>query len=79
MKTTVLNFVFIGPLHSEIFWEKVLGDWVQDSGWVEMLVDAEETSPGRADALVKDSHVTLTRYAHQVTALSLFNSSKICL
>ena len=46
-------------------------DWVRDSGWVEMLIDADVTSPGRAEALVKDSHVTWIRYAHQVTALSL--------
>ena len=46
-------------------------DWLQDGGWVEMLIDADVTSPGRAEALVKGSHVTWTRYAHQVTALSL--------
>ena len=49
----------------------MLGDWVRDSGWVEMLIDPDVTSPGRAEALVKGSHVTWTRYAHQVTALSL--------
>ena len=64
-------FVFLGPLHSEMLIEKLLGDWVRDSGWVEMLVDADVTSPGRADALVKGAHVTRTRYAHQVTVLSL--------
>ena len=46
-------------------------DWLRDGGWVEMLIDADVTSPGRAGALVKGSHVTWTRYAHQVTALSL--------
>ena len=60
-------FVFLGPLHKEMC-EKTLGDWVRDSGWVEMLIDADVTSPGRAEALVKTSHVTWTRYAHQVTA-----------
>ena len=25
--------VFLGPLHSEIFLEKLLGDWLRDSGW----------------------------------------------
>ena len=64
-------FVFLGPLHSEMLCGNMLGDWMQDSGWVEMLIDADVTSPGRAEALVKGSHVTWTRYAHQVTALSL--------
>ena len=64
-------FVFLGPLHSEMLCEKLLGDWVRDSGWVEILIDADVTSPGRAEALVKGAHVTRTRYAHQVTALSL--------
>ena len=49
----------------------MLGDWMRNSGWVEMLIDAGVTSPGRAEALVKGSYVTWTRYAHQVTALSL--------
>ena len=51
--------------------EKLLGDWVRDIGWVEMFIDADVTSPGRADALVKGAHVTRTRYAHQATALWL--------
>ena len=46
-------------------------DWLRDGGWVEMLIDADVTSPGRAEALVNGSHVTWTRYSHQVTALSL--------
>ena len=54
--------MFLGPLNK---------DWVRDSGWVEMLIDSDVTSPGRAETLVKGSHVTWTRYAHRVTALSL--------
>ena len=71
-------FVFLGPLHKEMLCEKMLGDYMRDSGWVEMLIDADVTSPGRAEALVKGSHVTWTRYAHQLTALS-FQLLKICL
>jgi len=36
-----------------------------------MLIEADITSPGRADAMLKGTHVTRTCYAHQVTALSL--------
>ena len=51
--------------------EKLLGDWVRDNGWVEMIIDADVTPLGRAESLVRGAHVTRTRYAHQVTALSL--------
>ncbi len=50
---------------------KLLGDWLRDSGWIAALIDAEVTTPGRAEAMLKGSHVTRTRYAHQVTVLSL--------
>ena len=63
--------VFLGPLHSEILLLKLLGDWLRDSGWIAILIDAEVTTPGRAEAMLKGSHVTRTRYVHQVTALSL--------
>ena len=68
MKT---NTVFLDPLHSEMLIEKLLGDWLQDSGWTAICIDAEVTSPGRAEALLKGTHVTRTRYAHEGTALSL--------
>ena len=42
-----------------------------DQWLVEILIDADVTSPGRAGALVKGSHLAQTRYAHQVTALLL--------
>ena len=63
--------MFLGPLHSEMLLEKLLGDWLRDSGWIAILIDAEVTTPGRAEAMLKGSHVTRTRYVHQVTALSL--------
>ena len=63
--------VFLGPLHSEMLLLKLLGDWLRDSGWIAILIDAEVTTPGRAEAMLKGSHVTRTRYTHQVTALSL--------
>ena len=63
-------FVSLGSLRKEMC-ENMLGDWVRDSGWVEMLIDADVSSPGRVEALIKGSHVTWTCYAHQVTALSL--------
>ena len=60
----------MGGLHIEMNLLKLLGDWLRGSGQVASLIQADITS-GRAEALLSGSHVTRTRYAHQVTAGSL--------
>lgn len=50
----------------------VIGDWLEDAGWVEALVKAKVASPGTADSFLHASRVTRTRHAHQVTASSLY-------
>ncbi len=52
---------------------KVLGDWLEDSGWTDSLCQAKIASPGTADSFLKATHVTKTRHAHQVTAASLYS------
>lgn len=49
----------------------MLGNWLEDSGWTSALVQANIASTGTADSLIKASHVTKTRHAHQVTAVSV--------
>ncbi len=49
-----------------------LGIWLTDSGWTDILVTSEVTTPGTADSVLKVSHVTKTRHAHQVTAAALY-------
>ena len=51
---------------------RVLGQWLEDSGWVEALIQTKVASPGTADSFLKASHVTKPRHAHQVTASSLY-------
>ena len=63
--------VMLGGLHTEMNVLKLLGDWLQGSGWTSALVHTEVTTQGRADGIFRTSHVTRTRYAHQVTAASL--------
>ena len=63
--------IILGGLHIEMCSLKLIGDWLEDSGWVEALVQAKVSSPGTADSFVKVSHITRTRRAHQVTASSL--------
>ena len=60
------RFVLIlGGLHIEMAGLKVIGDWLEDCGWVEAIVQAKIASEGTADSFVKVSHVTRTRHAHQ--------------
>ena len=63
--------IVLGGLHIEMAGLKVIGDWLEDSGWVEALVQAKVASAGTADSFLKASHVTRTRHAHQVTASTL--------
>ena len=46
---------------------KLSGDWLRGSGWTSALLEVEITSSGCADSILSGSHVTRTRYAHQVT------------
>ena len=62
-----------GPLHVSFYFVcmQVLGDWLEDSGWISALVQADIASTGTADSFIRASHVTKTRHAHQVTAASI--------
>ena len=64
--------VMFGGLYIEMAAFKVLGEWLETSGWTHALSQAEVASSGTADSFLKASHVTKTRRAHQVTACSLF-------
>lgn len=67
------QFVLIlGGLHTEMAALKTVGDFLDGSGWTTALVNAGITSAGKADSMLHASHVTRTRYAHQVTASTLY-------
>lgn len=63
--------VMMGGLHIEMNVMKLLGDFLTGSGWTAILVQSEVTTSGRAEAILKGSHVTRSRYVHQVTAAAL--------
>jgi hypothetical protein len=63
--------VMFGGLHIEMAILKVLGNWLEDSGWTSALTQANIASSGTADSFICASHVTKTRHAHQVTVASL--------
>jgi hypothetical protein len=56
-----------GGLQIEMAMLKLLGDWLEDSGWANALVQADIASSGTANSFINASHVTKTRHAHQVT------------
>ena len=67
------NFVILmGGLHIEKAALSLVGDLLRNSGWVEVISEAGVFTAGRADAFLVASHITRTRYAHQVTSATLY-------
>ena len=64
--------IMFGGLHIEMATLKLLGDWLEDSGWTNALVQADIASSGTANSFIHASHIAKTRHAHQVTAASLY-------
>ena len=64
--------VMFGGLHVEMAAFKVLGEWLDGSGWVNALIDADVATPGTAESFLKVSHLAKTRRAHEITAAALY-------
>ena len=60
----------LGGLVIELAVLKAIGSWLLGSGWTEAIAQAGITTTGRAESLVTSTHITRTRYVHQVTASS---------
>ena len=72
--------IMFGGLHIEMALLKVLGDWLEGSGWTNALVQADIAGSGTANSFIHASHVTKTCHAHQVTAAMqafIHSSSKL--
>ncbi len=67
----------LGGLHTEMAIWSVVGDWVKESGWADMVAEANVATPGSAQGFESASHVTKTRYAHQVVAATLFHLRRV--
>ncbi|KAK3910810.1 putative 1-aminocyclopropane-1-carboxylate oxidase [Frankliniella fusca] len=65
--------ILMGGLHIEMAFLRALGHWLDGSGWVHTLVEAEVTTTGRAESMLTVSHVARTRYCHEVTAATLYS------
>ena len=64
--------IMFGGLHIEMGAFKVLGELLDGTGWVNVLVNADIVSSGTAESFLKVSHLARTRRAHQVTAAALY-------
>ena len=63
--------LLLGGLHIELAAWKTCGDWLDGSGWTDMLVHANVTSVGSADSFLKASHIKRARQAHILTVAAL--------
>lgn len=70
--------VMMGGLQIEMAALRMLGHWLDGSGWVQCLVRGEVASSGVAESFIHACHVKRTRYAHTVTAAALFICQQRC-
>ena len=64
--------MMMGSLHIEMNFMAAIGDWLEGSGWIDLLVKSSINSPGRAESLLRGNQVKRTRYAHQVSCAGLY-------
>ena len=64
--------ILIGGLHIEMAMFKLIGDWLDGSGWTYVMTSANITTEGRAVGLQKGSHTSRGQWARQVTTAVLF-------
>ena len=64
--------IMMGGLHIEMAALRMLGHWLDGSGWINLLVQSGVTTAGVAESFIHASHVKRTRYAHTVTAAALY-------
>ena len=65
--------VMMGGLHIEMAMLTVIGDWLEGSGWTNVMSSAKVTTEGRAPGLQKGSHTSRGQWVHHITAAALFN------
>jgi hypothetical protein len=64
--------ILMGGLHLEMAVMKALGHWLDSSGWVQVISQAGIATSGTAESFIHASHIKRTRYAHSVTACTLY-------
>ena len=67
-----LFVVFLGGMHIEMTAFRLLGNWLDSSGWTTAIINSGVAAGETADSLLAVSHLGKTKYAHEVTAAVLF-------
>ena len=67
----------MGPLHIEMAFLNVLGDWLSGSGWCIIFEKSNVSTAGKIESFLKGNHVKRSRYAHQLSLASLVKLAKI--
>ena len=58
-------------MHVEMTAFRLLGNWLDSSGWTTAIINIGVAAGGTADSLLAVSHLGKTKYAHEVTAVEL--------
>ena len=64
--------MMMGALHIEDKMQQMVGKLLQDSGWSNILTQAQILTSGRAQSALDEHHIKRTRYAHQVSLMGLY-------
>ena len=64
--------MMMGSLHIEMSFLAAIGDWLEGSGWIDLLVKSSIKTPGRADSMLQGKQVKRSRYVHQVSCAALY-------
>ena len=69
---TLKMVLMIGALHIEDKMHQMIGKLLKDSGWSNILTQAQVLTSGRAQSVLDEHHIKRTRYAHQVSLVNLY-------
>ena len=65
----------MGPLHIEIAFLDPISNWLDGSGWTNIFERAMITTTGQTESYLSGRKMKRTRYAHQVSLVSLIHLS----
>ena len=63
--------MILGALHIEEKIHQMSGKLLRDSGWTTVRSQAQVLTSGRSPSALNEHHIKRTRYAHQVSVMSL--------
>ena len=62
----------MGALHIEDKMHLMIGKLLQDSGWSNILTQAQVLTSGCAQSVLTEHHIKRTHYAYQVSVIGLY-------